>query len=204
MEVGDVVRLKSGGPRMTLASIDLVFCRCLWFADYDEPPRELMLRKSCLELAPSIDDFLSGSVVGDTWPPYPASPSSLPEETDCSQMEAVPDVDTSPTTADNSGLSDLEKIAAGPADAVLRTTGKLGEHDNAVAWEKQESLQTPSQQDAPGYPEASLQDELAERAAEWAVEHSKTGQPVRVAEIVQFVVDQVRKRQAEELSSPGF
>jgi uncharacterized protein YodC (DUF2158 family) len=58
MEVGDVVRLKSGGPRMTIASIEVVFARCVWFPDYygNGDLRELMLRLACLEVEPRDDE----------------------------------------------------------------------------------------------------------------------------------------------------
>lgn len=52
MEVGDVVRLKSGGPRMTIVSIDLVFATCWWFPVYgaeDAQPRAMTVRLSALE-----------------------------------------------------------------------------------------------------------------------------------------------------------
>jgi hypothetical protein len=55
MEVGDVVRLKSGGPRMTIASIDVVFARCLWM-DLENTLHEWPVRLACLEAAPRDAD----------------------------------------------------------------------------------------------------------------------------------------------------
>jgi uncharacterized protein YodC (DUF2158 family) len=54
MEVGDVVRLKSGGPRMTIASIDVVFARCSFFDGFNM--REAVLRLACLEVEPRGDE----------------------------------------------------------------------------------------------------------------------------------------------------
>lgn len=54
MEVGDVVRLKSGGPRMTISSIDMVWARCLFFDGFDM--REAVLRLACLDVEPRDDE----------------------------------------------------------------------------------------------------------------------------------------------------
>jgi len=57
MEVGDVVRLKSGGPRMTIVSIEMVYARCNWFGGRDQGElREALIRLSCLEAAPCDDE----------------------------------------------------------------------------------------------------------------------------------------------------
>lgn len=58
MEVGDVVRLKSGGPRMTIASIEVVFARCVWFPDHygNNNLQELLIRLACLEVEPRDED----------------------------------------------------------------------------------------------------------------------------------------------------
>ncbi len=60
MQVGDVVRLKSGGPRMTVVSIDMVFATCMWFTSYtmDDPdmPRQMVVRLSCLEREKDLVD----------------------------------------------------------------------------------------------------------------------------------------------------
>lgn len=58
MEVGDVVRLKSGGPRMTIASIEMVFARCVWFPDHygEGHLQELLIRLACLEVEPRDEE----------------------------------------------------------------------------------------------------------------------------------------------------
>ena len=57
MNVGDIVRLKSGGPVMTVDSVDQGTARCVWMKD--ETPMERTFSIAALETKPT-DPYATG------------------------------------------------------------------------------------------------------------------------------------------------
>jgi len=56
LEPGDVVKLKSGGPAMTVVAVKDDGVHCLWYADMADEVKTAVIPAFCLELADDIDD----------------------------------------------------------------------------------------------------------------------------------------------------
>lgn len=56
LEPGDVVKLKSGGPAMTVVAVKDDGVHCLWYADMADEVRTAVIPAICLELSDLVDD----------------------------------------------------------------------------------------------------------------------------------------------------
>jgi uncharacterized protein YodC (DUF2158 family) len=56
LEPGDVVRMKSGGPGMTVVAVKDDGVHCIWYADMTDEVRTAVIPAICLELT-DIDDL---------------------------------------------------------------------------------------------------------------------------------------------------
>lgn len=56
LEPGDVVKLKSGGPAMTVVSVKDDGVHCLWYAEMADEVKTAVIPAICLELADADED----------------------------------------------------------------------------------------------------------------------------------------------------